>query len=262
MPILSRQHSGRLSAIIFVIPLLAAVLTGHAVAADLVVVTAGAFKPVLLDLAPAYESRTHDKIALSNDTAGAVAERVAQGEAIDLVILPTGALDTLAKQGKIAPGSVIPVGKTGIGAIVKQGAPAPDISSVEALKRTLLAAPSVAYIDPSSGGSSGIYIAKLLERLGIGDVIRGKTVLVQGGLVASRVSNGDAALGLQQISELRASPGVSFVGPLPEEVQNYTVYAAAIPAAARNPDRAKALQADLRGETAGRILENRGLQQP
>ncbi|MGD0432333.1 MAG: substrate-binding domain-containing protein [Acetobacteraceae bacterium] len=234
----------------------------HAHAADVTVVTAGAFKPVLLALAPAYEARTHTTLAISNDTAGGVAARVQRGEAIDLVILPTQALNTLAAQGKVVAETVTPVAKAGIGAVVKQGAPVPDISSVEAFKQTLLAVPSIAYVDPAAGASSGIYLAKLFDRMGIGDAIRRKTVLVPGGLVASRVANGEVALGLQQISELRAVSGVTFVGPLPAELQNYTIYAAAIPASAQSPAAGRALLAQLRSEAAEQALKASGLEHP
>ena len=205
---------------------------------------------------------THDTLSISNDTAGGVAARVARGEEFDLVVLPASLLETLKAQGKVVAGSVVPVAKSGIGVVVKKGTPLPDISSADAFRRTMLAVPSFAYIDPASGGSSGIYLAKLFERLGIADAIRSKAVLVPGGLVASRVDNGEAALGLQQISELRVVSGVTLVGPLPPDIQNYTIYAAGIPTTARRPEAGRALLARLRGEAAGSILTARGLEFP
>jgi molybdate transport system substrate-binding protein len=234
----------------------------HAHAADVTVLTAGAFNPLLQDLAPAYEAKTHTTLAVSNDTGGGVAARVQHGEPVDLVILPIQAMNALAAQGKVVGDSVTPVAKAGIGAVVKQGAPVPDISSVEAFKQALLAAPSVAYVDPAAGGSSGIYVAKLFDRLGIGDEVRRKAVLVPGGLVGSRVANGEAALGLQQISELRAVSGVTFVGPLPAELQNYTIYAAAIPTSAQSPAAGRELLAELRSEAAAQALTASGLEHP
>jgi len=231
-------------------------------AADLIVLTAGAYKPVLLDLAPAFEASTHNTVVITNDTAGGVTARVVRGEEIDLVILPAAALDALAGQGKVMANSVVPVAKSGIGVVVKEGHPPPDIGSVEAFKRTMLAAPSFAYIDPASGGSSGIYLAKLFERLGIAEALRRTAVLVPGGLVGSRVDNGEAALGLQQMSELRAVHGVTIVGPLPEAIQSYTVYAAGIPTAAQRPVAARALLDQLRGPAAVRALTLRGLELP
>jgi molybdate transport system substrate-binding protein len=134
-------------------------------AADVVVLTAGAFKPVLLDIAAAFQARTGNTLAIANDTARGVAARIVRGEEIDLAIAPTAAMDALAAQGRIVLDTVVQVGKSGIGVVVKKGAPLPDISSVEALKRTLLATPSFAYIDPGSGGSSGIHLAQLFDRL-------------------------------------------------------------------------------------------------
>ena len=238
------------------------IAASHCRAADVLVLTAGAFKPVLQSLAPAYEAKTHTTLAISNDTAGGVAARVQRGEPFDLVVLPIQAMNILAAQGKMVAELVTPVAKAGIGAAVKQGAPVPDIGSVEAFKRTLLAVPSVAYVDPAAGASSGIYLAKLFDRMGIGDAIRRKTVLVPGGLVGSRVANGEVALGLQQISELRAVSGVTFVGPLPAELQNYTIYAAAIPASAQSPAAGRALLAQLRSESAEQALKASGLEHP
>jgi molybdate transport system substrate-binding protein len=242
--------------------LLLALAGAPAQAADLIVLTAGAFKPVLLDLARTYQTRTGGTLALSNDTAGGVTARVVRGEEIDVVVLPAAAMDALAAQGKVVADSVVQVAKSGIGVVVKKGAPSPNISTVEAFKQTLLAAPSIAYIDPASGGTSGVYLAKLFAQLGVADVIQRKAVLVPGGLVASRVDDGEAALGLQQTSELRVVGGVTFVGPLPEAIQNYTVYAAGIPTAAPRPAAARALLTLLRSEAAVPVLTAHGLDSP
>jgi len=233
-----------------------------ALAEDVAVITAGAYRPVLMDLTPGYEAVTRDSIAVTNDTAGAVAARIARGEESDLVILPVGLLDTLVSDGKIVADSEVTLAKSGIGVAVKTGSPAPDIGTVEAFKQALLAAPSIAYIDPASGGSSGIYLAKLFDQLGIAAQLKAKTVLVPGGLVASRVDNGEAALGLQQISELKVVRGVTLVGPLPEAIQTYTVYAAGIPKAARRPAAGKALLAWLRSDTGTKAMLARGLSAP
>ena len=237
-------------------------LAAHPADADITILTAGAYKPVLRDLAAAFEARSGETLIISNDTAGGVAARVARGEEIDVAILPMGGLDTLAQKGKIVAGTSVKLAKSGIGVVVKKGAPVPDISTVEAFKAVLLAAPSIAYIDPASGGSSGIYLAKLFDGMGIAQGLKGKTVLVPGGLVASRVDNGQAALGLQQISELRAVPGVIFVGPLPDQIQNYTIYGGGIAAAAPRPAAGKALLAYLRGDAARQAMIARGLEQP
>ena len=246
------------------IPVLAAIalFASPVRAGDIAVLTAGAFKPVLLDLTAAYEAASRDSVSISNDTAGGVAARIGRGEEVDLVILPMRGLEALTAQGSIAAGTAVALAKSGIGVVVKEGAPKPDISTVEAFKQTLLATPSFAMIDPAAGGSSGIYLAALFEKLGIADQLKRKTILVPGGLTASRVDNGEAAMALQQISELRAVRGVQFVGPLPPEIQNYTIYGGAIPTRARRPDAGKALLLFLQSEAGLNALARRGLEKP
>ena len=145
---------------------------------------------------------------------------------------------------------------------MKQDAPRPEISSVDAFKRALLDARSVAYIDPAAGGSSGIYLDQLFTRLGIADAIKAKAVLVPGGLVAERVANGEAEIGVHQISEILAVKGVSLVGPLPPEIQNYTVYAAGVGAMAQQPEAARSLLKILQSEDASRVLKDKGMEPP
>jgi len=134
------------------------------------------------------------------------------------------------------------------------------VSTVEAFKRTLIAAKSIAYIDPASGGSSGIYIDKLLERLGIADQIRPKSKLKKGGHVADLIVSGEAELGLHQISEIVAVKGAVLVGPLPEEIQNKTTYSAGLAAAGKQTDVAKALVKIFVGPTAAAVLKSKGME--
>ena len=231
-------------------------------AADVIVLTVGAYKPVLLDLAQAFQAQSRDILQAANDTAGGIRARITRGEEADLVILPMAALTALAGEGKIVAGSAVPLAKVGIGGVVRPGAPLPDFGTVESFKQALLATPSIAYIDPSSGGSSGIYLASLFKRLGIAAAIARKAVLVPGGLAASRVDNGEAAMALQQISELKLVSGAVFVGPLPPEIQSYTDYGGAIPTAARRPAAGRALLGFLRGTEGMRALAARGLEAP
>jgi molybdate transport system substrate-binding protein len=144
--------------------------------------------------------------------------------------------------------------------MVKAGAPAPDISTVEAFKRALIAAKSVAYIDPASGGSSGIYIAGLLDKLGIADQVKPKAKLKQGGYVADLIAKGEAELGIHQISEIVPVKEVTLVGPLPAEIQNYTVYAAGLGANAKDSEAAKALIKALTGPVAADVLKSKGME--
>jgi molybdate transport system substrate-binding protein len=227
---------------------------------DLKVLTTGAMKPVLLEVAPGFQQDSKQIVSLDNDTAGALLKRIQAGAAFDVVVLTPVGIDELAKAGKISPG--VDLARVGIGVMVKAGAPRPDISTVDALKRTLLAAKSVAYIDPASGGSSGIYLARLWERLGIADALKPKTKLKQGGSVADLIVSGDAEIGLQQASEIIASPGVTLIGQLPEQIQSYTVYSGAISTASHSPAAAAAFIAWLRRPAMTPILQAKGLLPP
>lgn len=249
--------------------LLAAVVIGTAVlalnaasAAELTLLTTGAFKPIVSGLIGEFERQSGDKVVVTNDTAGALIGRIAGGEAFDLVVLTAGPLAELEAKGKVAAGSTAKLARVGIGVAVKEGAPLPAIGSVDAFKRALLEAPSVAYIDPAAGGSSGIYLAQLFQRLGIAETIKAKAVLVPGGLVADRVVSGEAALGIHQISEILAVKGARLVGPLPAEIQSYTVYAGGIAAAAKHPEAARRLLDLFRSATARRLLKEKGMEPP
>ena len=231
-------------------------------AADIKVLTAGAYKPIVQALASDFEQKTGHKLVVANDTAGALERRIGQGEVFDLVVLPPAGLERLAKAGRVVAETQAPLARVAIGVAVKRGAPLPDIGTVEALQKALLAARSVAYIDPAAGGSSGIYLSQLFERWGLAGQIKTKAVLVPGGLVAERVVSGEADLALHQISEILAVPGAVLVGPIPREVQNYTVYAGAVGASAAAPDAARALLVALSGPAARDVLKDKGMEAP
>jgi molybdate transport system substrate-binding protein len=231
-------------------------------AAEVKVLTAGAMKAVVLELVPQFEKETGHKAIIDNDTAGGLARRIQGGEAFDLAVITPGVLNDLAGKGKIVGDSRANVARVGVGVVVKEGAPVPDIGSVDTFKRTLLAAKSVAYIDPASGGSSGIYLTGLFDKLGITADIKPKAKLKQGGYVAELIANGEAELGIHQISEILPVKGVKLVGPLPAEIQNYTTYAAAVGADAKQPDAARALIKLLTGPAADSVLKARGMERP
>ena len=228
-------------------------------AAEIKVLTAGAFKQVVLALVPDFEKQTGHKVTVDNDTAGGLKKRIEGGEAFDVAVITPGVVDDLIAKGKIAAGSRVNLASVGVGVVVKEGAPKPDVSTVEAFKRALLAAKSVAYIDPASGGSSGIYIDKLLDRLGIADQIRPKAKLKQGGHVADLIVSGEAELGIHQISEIVPVKGASLVGPLPKEIQNTTTYAAGLSASAKDKIAADALIKALAGPAAAALLKSKGM---
>src|SRR6476646_5518552 len=235
-------------------------LVSSASAAEVKVLTAGAFKQVVLALVPDFEKQTGNKVLVDNDTAGGLKKRIESGEAFDVAVITPAVVDDLAGAGKIAPGSRVNLATVGVGVVVKEGAPKPDVSTVEAFKRALLAAKSVAYIDPASGGSSGVYIEKLLERLGIADQIRPKAKLKNGGHVADLIVGGEAELGLHQISEIVPVKGAALVGPLPKEIQNTTTYAAGLTASTQNKDAAQALIKMFSGPAAAAMLTSKGME--
>ena len=242
------------------IALIAAGAAGSATAAEIKVLTAGAFKQVLVALVPDFEKQTGHKVTVDNDTVGALTKRIEGGEAFDVAVLTPGTVNDLTTKGKLVAGSRSTLARVGVGVMVKAGAPAPDISSVEAFKRALLAAKSVAYIDPASGGSSGIYVAGLLDKLGIADQVKPKTKLKKGGYVADLIVSGEAELGIHQISEIVPVKEVTLIGPLPAEIQNYTVYAAGIGAGSKDAEAAKALIKVLTGPAAAAVLKSKGME--
>jgi molybdate transport system substrate-binding protein len=242
------------------IALMAAGAAGSATAAEIKVLTAGAYKQVLVALVPDFEKQTGHKVTVDNDTVGALTKRIEGGEAFDVAVLTPGAVKELAGKGKLVADSGSTLARVGVGVMVKAGAPAPDISSVDAFKRALLAAKSVAYIDPASGGSSGIYVAGLLDKLGIADQVKPKAKLKKGGYVADLIVSGEAELGIHQISEIVPVKEVTLIGPLPAEIQNYTVYAAGIGAGGKDAEAAKALIKALTGPAAAAVLKSKGME--
>ena len=231
----------------------------NASAADIRVLTAGAYKQVIFALQPDFEKQTGHKLIVDNGTTGQLVKRIEGGEAFDVVVAPPKTIDELSQKGKVAAGSRVLLARVGIGVVVKEGAPKPDVLSVDAFKKALLNAKSVAYIDPASGGSSGIYLAGLFEKMGIANDLKPKAKLINGGYVAEHIAKGEAEIGIHQISEIVPVKGVTLVGPLPEQIQNYTVYAAGVGAATHAKDAAAALIKTLSGPAAASVLKSRGM---
>jgi molybdate transport system substrate-binding protein len=226
------------------------------------VLTSGAFKQVVVAMVPAFEARTGHKIEVANDTAGALAKRVAGGEAFDLLVLTPAALQPLVKDGKVLPDSIAPLAKVGIGVAVKAGAPKPAIGTVEEFRHALIDVRKIAYIDPASGGTSGIYLDGLFEKLGVAQVVRPKAVLVAGGLSAEKLVSGEADLAIQQVSEILPVTGVDLVGMLPPEIQNYTTYAGALGAASTHRAAAAEFLKSLASEEGRQTLRSKGMLPP
>jgi molybdate transport system substrate-binding protein len=226
------------------IPILLAIFAVIARSADEIkVVTSGGFTAAYLELVPQYESATHNKLSAefgpSMGTAhNAIPVRLERGEKIDVVIMAAPALQDLIKHGKVRADSRVDLIKSYIGMAVKAGAPKPDISTVDALKQTLLNAKSIAYSD----SASGVYLStELFPKLGIADQIKNKSKKIEADPVGGVVATGEFEIGFQQISELKPVKGIDIVGPLPAGAQQITVFAAGIPITATHPDAAKAL---------------------
>jgi molybdate transport system substrate-binding protein len=228
-------------------------------AAEIRILTAGAFKQVVVALVPGFEKQTGHKVIVDNGTAGELQKRIEGGEAFDVAVIPPALVDALAAKGHIASGSRVNLASVGVGVVVKEGAAKPDISTVDAFKKTLLAAKTVAYIDPKSGGTTGIYFEKLIDQLGIGEAVRAKAKLKNGGYVADLIVSGEAELGVHQISEIVPVKGAVLVGPLPKDIQTTTTYAAGLSVAAKDKDAAQALIKMFASPVAVDLLKSKGM---
>jgi molybdate transport system substrate-binding protein len=182
------------------------------------------------------------------------------GETADVIILSRPVMDELGKQDKFAPDSVIDVAGTPVALAIRVGSPKPDISTVEALKKTLLSAKSIVYADPAKGGAAGAYFAHVTDQLGIADQLKSKTILVSGAQGPGMVAKGEAEIGVAQISEIVPVAGAQVLGPLPGEFASTTVFTAGIGASSQNPDAAKSLIQFLTGPVAKPVLSAKGFQ--
>ena len=234
---------------------------GSAYGAEIRVMTSGAFTAAYLELQPEFERATRNNLVTLSTTMGSGADyiptRLQRGEAVDVVIVNEPALDDLIKDGRVVAGSKVPLARSSIGMAVRAGAPKPDISSVDALKRTLLNAKSVAY----SASVSGYYLTtELFQRLGIADQMAAKSRRIEGERVGAVVARGEAELGFQQVSELLPVPGIDYVGPLPPEVQKVTVFSAGVAASSKQPEAARALIKFLASPSAASAVIKAGME--
>jgi molybdate transport system substrate-binding protein len=190
-------------------------------AQEIRVLSGGAAKSLVDPLAASFKGGT---VKVEYQPMGRLVQTLAAGEKVDMVIVTTETLPALERDGRVQRGAK-PIARVGIGVAVNEKAPSPDISTPDAFRKTLLAAKSVVYIDPKVG-TSGKHVAEVLSRLGISEEINRKATLGQGGYVVEPVGRGEIELGIHQISEILPVKGVKLVGPLPPELQKYTVYAA------------------------------------
>src|SRR5262244_3465740 len=208
------------------------------------------------ELVPQFEKAAGHKVTTVFTGTLDANKRLAAGESYDLLIMSAPSIEEHIKAGKVVPGSRVDLAKSGVGVGVKAGAPKPDISTTEALKKALLAARSIGY----STGPSGVYMVGVFQRMGIADEIRGKLKQTPTGVfVGSIIANGEAEIGFQQVSELSFFPGIDYVGPLPAEVQLITVFSAGIPAGSKQADAAKALVSFVTAQAAAAIFKKHAL---
>jgi molybdate transport system substrate-binding protein len=237
-------------------------LSGAASAAEVRVMISGGLTAAYKVLVPEFERATGHTVLTAygpsmGTTPNAIPIRLERGEPVDVLIMVGYALTDLAKQGKVIAESRVDLVKSPIGIAVKSGAPKPDISSADTLKRALLAAKSIAYSD----SASGVYVStEMFGKLGIADEMKDKARKIPATPVAEIVAHGDAEIGFQQISELLPVAGVDIVGPLPPELQKITVFAAGIATVSKEPDAGKALIKFLASPAASAAIVKSGME--
>jgi molybdate transport system substrate-binding protein len=234
---------------------------GGAGAAEIKGLISTAVKDATDVLVPQFEQASGHRLVAGYGPSGGVARRLLAGEPADLMILDSAGLDTLIKQGKVAPGRT-DFARTGIGIAIRKGAPKPDVSTPEALKRALLAARSVAHTAPAGGGITALHVQSVFVKLGIDKEVTPKVKLAAGGpngRVSVLVSSGEADIGLQQVSELMSNPDVEVIGMLPADLQQITIYSAGVTTSATQPEAAKALIAHLAAPAAAAVYKTKGL---
>ena len=237
-------------------------MNGHASEAPLgpiAVMSTLALAGAMRELTPQFEAAAGEKIEAAFAPTAALLSRIAAGETADIAILTAEAIDALTRAGTLAPGSRTDLARSVVGVAVRAGGPRPDISSVEAFKRTLLEAGSIAY---SRAGASGIFFADLIQRLGIADEVNAKATVIPTGFTGELAARGEVEIAIQQISELMMAAGIDIVGPLPSSIQSVTTFSAGIFASSGRPTAARTLIRFLSASEARAVLARNGLEPP
>jgi molybdate transport system substrate-binding protein len=233
-------------------------------AAEIKVLCAGSLKLAMTQLLPDFQKSSGNTVTIDYGTTGDFVSRIQKGELADVAIISRSELELLKSQGKVAPGSRVNIAGVGVGVAVRQGAPKPDISSVEAFKRALFSARSIGYADPAIGSSSSNYVAGMLERLGIAQDLKSKIKLfplvTEPEDIFQRVARGEIDMQIGSISEIVISPGVDLVGPLPAELQNVTLFAAGTVTTSRAPEAANAFVEFIASPAAAVVLKAKGFE--
>lgn len=225
---------------------------------DLTIFLSGAMTEPVKEAGAAFSKKTGTRLVFVGDTTGGLVRRLTSGEKADLIVVAGPAMDTLEKEQRVVAGSRVDLARALIGVGVRAGAASPDLSTPETFKAALLAASSVSYVNPASGGTSGTYFEGLLRKMGIADAMRSKIVYRgQGSEVADAVAKGEAAMGITFTSELKPNPGVKVAGVLPAAIQLPTVYAIAVVSAS---DTARAFIRVMSGAEGRAAIERIGLE--
>ena len=226
-------------------------------AAEITVLSTQATEKSYGELIPQFEKATGHTVKISYTGTLDAKKRIAAGEFFDVLIMASPEIDAFVATGTLAPGSRVDLAKSGVGIGVKAGAPKPDISTPEALKKTLLAAQSIGY----STGPSGNYVIGLFDRMGIADQIKPKLKQTPTGVfVGTITASGEVEIGIQQVSEMSQYPGVDYVGPLPGDTQKMTIFTSGIAANAKQPEAAKALVKFTTSPSAAEAYKKRGME--
>jgi molybdate transport system substrate-binding protein len=230
-------------------------------AAEIRLLSAASIQEVFKEIIGDFERTSGHKMIIHYGTMGAITDRMRGGEEADLVISSAQSIATLLSEGRIEAASQIRISKVGVGIVVPSGTAVPAITSVEDLSRALLAAKTVVYADPSGGGAAGIHIARVIQQLGVAEQVKPKIKLGAGGDVTEvTVAQGEGTLGMTQVSEIVGKRGAVFVGPFPEKLQNYTVFAAGRPIGAKQREAVTAFLDFLKSPAALATMKAKGMQ--
>ena len=232
----------------------ASVLSAAVSAAEINVISTQATQEAYLELVAQFEKASGHRLKIEYGSTGPLKAQIEKGQPFDVAIVGVETIDELLKSGKLASGSRVDIARSGMGIAIRKGAPKPELGTTQAFKQALLKAQTIAY---SEGGLTGIYIKGLVERLGIAEELKSK---IRSGRGAEMVGEGKAEIGLTQVSEILPVAGAELAGPLPPEVQQYTVFPAALSAAVIQAEAGQALLKFLKSPGAAKVLKAKGLE--
>lgn len=230
-------------------------------AAEVRLLSAASIQEVFKEIIGDFERSSGNRVIIHYGTMGAITDWMRSGEEADLVISSLQSIAALVKEGKVEAGSQTTISKVAVGMVVRSGTALPVIASIEDFSRALLDARTIVYADPSRGGAAGIHIARVIQQLGIAEQLKPKTRFGAGGDITEvTLTQGEGALGMTQVSEIVGKPGALFVGPLPETLQNYTIFATGRPIGAKEPEAVTAFLDFLKSPVAIAAMKAKGMQ--